>query len=743
MRVVNPAGRGLSSKVIITVLATLVVGFSAIFVLLQTKMRHDLINHEREKAALLAASVHLSFDKDMVAFRADMARHLIEDLKELPEIVRIQVVRGKDGLGIEQAFMDLKTIDEVKTRVPIRPEWVLEHPNIAPNRATGVDVPAFRDAFQRILADPLNAKDEYYFERINDREVLTYLRPLPNFQRCYLCHGGDHQLRGVLMISTATDQLWDEVGTNRRHMAWGAFGTIAVVGLLLRVSLRRGVFGPLHRVVERIKDVSDGEGDLTRRLDLTSRDEIGDLAGGFNRFVDKLEGIIRKVSDVSRTVGTSGRDLARDAAVVQSGIESQAIHVEATLQSTTELHEAIKELGAGMEGLSTMIEESTAASAQMTASTEEIARDADAFAKAASGTEHSVKTLAESIRQAEAALGVLSKAAADTASSADSIEQSTTQIRAEIHTTVELSHRVGDDARHGQECVAQTIDGIHRIKEFSDDASAVILRLQQRTESIGGILSVIDEVAEQTNLLALNAAIIAAQAGEHGKGFAVVAGEIKELAERTATSTKEIHDIIAALQVEGAGAVRAIAESASRVEEGVRVSGAARAALDKILDGAKDSATRILEIARETDQQMTGVQRVNAEMHTVTAQVTNLIEVARTQARMLEDVERVSEEMRAMSQRVRRAAAEHAKGNRQVNHVIESANQRVKTVQEFVKQRRTESEAIVGAVSAIGRVGHKNRDAMSRTTAAVDGLLAAARELESQVSRFKLTKETS
>jgi methyl-accepting chemotaxis protein len=165
--------------------------------------------------------------------------------------------------------------------------------------------------------------------------------------------------------------------------------------------------------------------------------------------------------------------------------------------------------------------------------------------------------------------------------------------------------------------------------------------------------------------------------------------------------------------------------------------------LDKILEGAKDSATRILEIARETDQQMTGVQRVNAEMHTVTAQVTNLIEVARTQARMLEDVERVSEEMRAMSQRVRRAAAEHAKGNRQVSHVIESANQRVKTVQEFVQQRRTESEAIVGAVSAIGRVGHKNRDAMNRTTAAVDGLLAAARELEAQVSRFKLTKETS
>ncbi len=735
------SGRRLSSKVIVTVLATLAVGFAAIFVILQAKMRHDLMNHEREKAALLAASIHLSFDKAMVTFRADMARHLIEDLKELPDIVRIQVVRGKDGLGVEQAFMDLKTMEEVKTRVPIRPEWLLDHPNVVPNRATGVDVPAFRDAFARIMADPLDAKDEYYFERMNDREVLTYLRPLPNFQRCYLCHGADHRLRGVLMISMATDRMWNEVGANRRHMAWGAFGTITVVGLLLQVSLHRGVFGPLHRIVERIKDVSDGDGDLTRRLDRSSRDEIGDLAGGFNRFVEKLEVIIRQVSDVSRTVGGSGRDLARDAAVVRGGIESQAAHVETTIRAITELHEAIKELGAGTEGLSTMIEEGAAATMEMTASTNEIARDAESFSNSALGTQRSVKTLAESIRQAEDALNVLSRAAADTASSAGSIEQSTTHIRADIHKTVELSNRVGDDARHGQECVVQTIEGIHRIKTFSDDASAVIIRLQQRTEEIGSILSVIDEVAEQTNLLALNAAIIAAQAGEHGKGFAVVAGEIKELAERTATSTKEIHDIIAALQVEGAEAVRAIAGSASRVEEGVRVSSAARVALDRILEGAKDSATRILQIARETDQQMTGVQRVNAEMHTVTAQVAHLIEVARTQARMLDEVERVSEEMRVMSQRVTRAAAEHAKGNRQVSHVVESANQRMKVVQEFVKQRRTESEAIVDAVVSIGRVGQENRDAMNRTTVAVDGVLSAASQLEAQVARFKLTKE--
>jgi methyl-accepting chemotaxis protein len=407
----------------------------------------------------------------------------------------------------------------------------------------------------------------------------------------------------------------------------------------------------------------------------------------------------------------------------------------------TDLHHAIKELGQGMDGLSTMIEDSTAATMEMTSSTDEIAREADSLSGSASETKQSVTTLAEAIRQIEGALGALSRAATETAASAGSIEQSTTQIRTNIHETVELSNRVGEHARSGQECVGQTIEGINRIKVFSDEVSSVVRRLQRRTEDIGTILVVIDEVAEQTNLLALNAAIIAAQAGEHGKGFAVVAGEIKELAERTATSTKEIHDIIAALQVEGATAVQAIADGATRVEEGVRLSGAAKVALDRILESARDSSRRIMHIAQETDQQITGVQRVNTEMQTVTDQVRHIVTVAQAQSRMLEEVERISEQMQVMARRLTNAAAEHARGNQQVSRMVETANRRVKDVQEFVRQRRAESEAIVNAVQNIGRIGQENRDAVDRTTETVDGLLHAASRLEEHVSRFKLTKE--
>jgi uncharacterized protein YoxC len=372
------------------------------------------------------------------------------------------VVRGQDGKGIEQGFVDLKTIDEVKTRVPARPEWLVDHPNILPNHAGGVDTPAFRAAFARILVDPMKAGDEYYFEQIDGREVMTYLRPLPNFQRCYLCHGSDHKLRGVLMISSATDRMWTEVSDNRKQLLWGAFGTITVVGLLLRVSLNRGVFTPLHRVVERIKDVS-GEADLTSRLDLSSQDEIGALAGGFNRFVEKLELIIREVSGISRAVAAAGRELARDASVIQTGVGKQTTGVDSTLQSMTDLHDAIKELGQGMEGLSKMIEESTAATMEMASSTDEIARDADSLSGSASETKRSVTTLAESIREIEGALDVVASHRNGGVRPVDRTVHH--QIRPTLRDRRAVN-RVGEHARSGQECVGQTIEGITASRSF-------------------------------------------------------------------------------------------------------------------------------------------------------------------------------------------------------------------------------------------------------------------------------------
>jgi methyl-accepting chemotaxis protein len=98
--------------------------------------------------------------------------------------------------------------------------------------------------------------------------------------------------------------------------------------------------------------------------------------------------------------------------------------------------------------------------------------------------------------------------------------------------------------------IGKAIDGMKEIKASVENTAGYIRKLGGRSEEIGQILNVIDEITDQTTLLALNAAILAAQAGEHGKGFSVVADEIKNLAERTSVSTQEIGELIQSVQQE-------------------------------------------------------------------------------------------------------------------------------------------------------------------------------------------------
>jgi methyl-accepting chemotaxis protein len=114
--------------------------------------------------------------------------------------------------------------------------------------------------------------------------------------------------------------------------------------------------------------------------------------------------------------------------------------------------------------------------------------------------------------------------------------------------------------------VESTIGGIIRTKEITRDRRS--RNLSERIKEIGKILDVIRDVADETNLLALNAAIIAAQSGEHGKSFAVVANEIKDLAERTSSSAKEVSEIIGAVEVESDRAVKSMEKGYDSVEEG-------------------------------------------------------------------------------------------------------------------------------------------------------------------------------
>jgi CHASE3 domain sensor protein len=166
-------------------------------------------------------------------------------------------------------------------------------------------------------------------------------------------------------------------------------------------------------------------------------------------------------------------------------------------------------------------------------------------------------------------------------------------------------------AQAGDEAVSQSQDRIAAIRKQVDVVVEHMLDLGKRSQQIGNILEIINELAEQTNILAINATIEAAGAGEAGKRFSVVADEIRKLADRVGGSTKEIRALIDQIRTAVNAAVMATESGSKAVEAGARQFGEVTATFRRISDLLGNTTEAAKEIELSTKQQSTAVEQVN------------------------------------------------------------------------------------------------------------------------------------
>jgi methyl-accepting chemotaxis protein len=239
-----------------------------------------------------------------------------------------------------------------------------------------------------------------------------------------------------------------------------------------------------------------------------------------------------------------------------------------------------------------------------------------------------ILSIASTADEVSSSSGDLSSAAAQAAGRAEDqkrqVEQIATTMREMAATVREVSHHsitaarsaasAADSAREGGRTVEDVMERMRRIAVGATTAAVNVEHLGVRSDEIGRIVEVIDEIATQTNLLALNAAIEAAHAGEQGRGFAVVAGEVRRLAERTTSATGEIASVIRDFQGMTSDLARHIRSDIAMVEQGVEVSGKAGDSIQKIIREAESVGTMVAQIASAATQQATATEEVNASM---------------------------------------------------------------------------------------------------------------------------------
>ncbi len=225
----------------------------------------------------------------------------------------------------------------------------------------------------------------------------------------------------------------------------------------------------------------------------------------------------------------------------------------------------------------------------------------------------------------------------------------------QIAETAESVARVAEEtlahAGEGQAAVTATIEGMQTINEKVGKVAEKTLALGEKSQHIGTILEIINNIADQTNLLALNAAVEAARAGEQGRGFAVVASEIRRLAEESVGATDKIKALINEIQAETNSTIMATEESAKEVEQGVELAGNAGRSLESIMSVVADNTAAAKEISVATQQQKSASEQVVVAM-------TNISDASRQQAASARQTQEATERLSKYAAELREAIAE-------------------------------------------------------------------------------------
>jgi methyl-accepting chemotaxis protein len=203
------------------------------------------------------------------------------------------------------------------------------------------------------------------------------------------------------------------------------------------------------------------------------------------------------------------------------------------------------------------------------------------------------------------------------ATSSEEMSQTIMDIARNTGNIAESASKTAKVAKDGQGIVISSVAEVKKIAATVDETAACVKTLGDRSNQIGEIVNVIDEIADQTNLLALNAAIEAARAGEAGRGFAVVADEVRKLAERTANATSEIGSMIRAIQEGVKSAINAMEIATKKVETGVELSTQGGKSLNDIVECVNELQFMVQQIASATEQMSATSEEINKDIEQI------------------------------------------------------------------------------------------------------------------------------
>ena len=685
----NSARVGIRSKFIGTFALLTVIVALLILLLQQLLVRRVMIRQTVEQGAAIAQTIESTAGYYVIFGLTDDLKNIVADL-------------GKSS-SVEYAdFLDSggKVLASTKPDIPA----VLANrpPRNERGTATGNGLHVYTVPFYESKADAANpaAKAKGYFRLLmNESQAQAALANLRNWAA------------GIVVIALLVASL----------LAWGA---------------ARFIVRPILSLVGTAQEIS--KGDLTQRAEIQSSDEIGGLAETFNGMAGNLERTLKSLIQSQAKLKSVVETVSNRSQTVIHRVDEQRAIIDETYQSIDHLNNGVRKITDNVEALSASSEETSSSMLEMVASMEEVSRHTDTLFSSVEETASATHQMVSSINEVDQNVVYLTNFVTDTSSSMVEMSASIAQVEANAARSYDLALAVADAAESGMKAVRETIDGMEQIRHSVIETNTVVGRLGERSIAIGKILNVIEDVAEQTNLLALNAAILAAQAGEYGKGFSVVAAEIRELSERTASSTRDIANLIRAVQDEVENALRATSSGSTLVENGVTLSHEAGKALNNILDSASKASNMGREIAGATREQATGSETITRAVERLQEMVKQINSATRQQAQGSDHILKAVESMREVTKYVRQAMVEQKSGSSMISAAAERMIEMIHEIFQVAANQAEESEKIVATMRQVRTIADGNRNTAGDMSDAINLLNDAIRSLDDEVRKFQV-----